>query len=132
MKTPMIEAVAAVYAQCEVFTDERIVDLVVSETVQENGERVFLGVWFFTASFAMETQGFPNRLGFDVVSLQRLSRCVMMPRDFDFKTATDRSRLVVQITSGVEFSGTFQASGTNCEALLRTATNILAPALVRP
>lgn len=101
----------------EVCPDE-ITGLFVTDYIKEDAERVYENLWFFSLKNWMEAKLFLTKDDFDITPMRnRVHYWSIEKQNYDFKKATEKSRLrlKVQLDTGVE--GNFKASKENCDYL---------------
>jgi hypothetical protein len=134
MGAPLIERGLSVIESVERLLTEPIRYLFVSEYRDEGGNRNFESLWILTEGYMSESQGFLTGDRFDIVPVhQGLVRLETNREHFDFVTATDQSRLSINISfppsGSTGLSGNFKASGENCTALVGVLQGYLLPLL---
>ncbi len=110
---------------------EEIVDIFVSEYVNEDGAREFEDLYFFTACQVVQARGFALQDTFDADAVPGLRNILIKRTDFDFGEATEKSRLHVRYHTTMACHAELKASGENCITLTRILTERLLPALGR-
>jgi hypothetical protein len=91
----------------------------VTEYIDSEGIREYEDLWFFSHRCIMQAKGFAR--GRDNFSIAPLHNCVthyrVIKQDYDFKKATERSRLHIVIGLSGGISVDLKASKENCDAL---------------
>lgn len=97
---------------------EGLLSLFVSETAGEDGRRVLEDAWFFSESYACESESFVGADNCDLLVIRESITYVDARwRSYDFKEATDASRLFVRFDTSDGSESRLTASGSNCDAL---------------
>lgn len=115
--TPIVERVSTIVSNYSSLCPENILDILVSEYQNNQGERVYESLYLFSDNFLMEAKSFTITAtdDFDILSIKDLIYIDVKKRNFDFITATEESRISVEYNSTIP--GTLKASGKNCEFL---------------
>lgn len=123
MTNILIERVESIFSFYQELCPDEITGIFVSNSVKKDGTNVFESLWFFTDSrFVMEAFKFASTDddSFDILSTEKgVCYCKIDKRDFDFETATDESRLAVEVWYNEieDLMVTLTASGINCTYL---------------
>jgi hypothetical protein len=102
----------------------------ISETVGADGQRVYENLWFFYENVWAEAHNFLLDDNFDVTALTAVGLAVVERKDFTPGKATTKSRLQVRCSFQGEISGTFKASGENCDRLQAILVEAVVPRVV--
>ncbi len=85
-------------------------------------ERRFATLWIFTSHYVGEIKNplaSGLRINYDIARLADVVDYVRLTSlDYDFKTATEKSQLSLQFSTGDSLSGTISAFGRGCDDLL--------------
>lgn len=121
LTAPIRARVEEVLSQIRAVCPEEIVDILISEYVQQDGSQIHQSVWAFSKNLISEGGLLTgDSIRFDIVRLDRkVEQVIIDQRDFDWNApAKVQSRLAVdvrfQLTGLVAH---MQASGSNCEVL---------------
>ena len=112
-----IETIHEAYAQ--ICTDE-IKDIFVTDYIKGDGEREYVNLWFFSDNNCMEAKNFISADDLDITPLKGIFYVRLLKTDYDFKKASEKSRLSVTCLFGEttdSISGEFKASKENCDYL---------------
>ena len=93
-------------------------EMFVSETTTDDGQRHYRALWFFSKQACMEAKDFIGRDNFDFALISKsIDYWEIMNQEYDFKKVTDKSRmhLVFRLKSGVQAE--LNASKENCDSL---------------
>ena len=98
-----------------------ITGISVTDYIKEDGAREYENLWFFSEKYCMEAKQFITKEDFDITPIQnRICRWAIQKKDYDFKKATEKSRLLLKFYFGVELGvliGELKASKENCDYL---------------
>lgn len=129
----LIEKMSAIQDQFMHIVDDPPQDVVVSEYVTDDGQRQYLGAFFFSNKFVYEVENLMSeqpklwiaKLADNIGSLG------LTPRDYDFHEAKPASRLNLECQwhRGTSFELNIKTSGENCSHLLQIITKYLKPSL---
>ena len=102
----------------EICPDE-IKDIFVTDYINGDGSRKYENLWFFSEKCGMEATQFTIKDSFDIVPvLKRVWHWRIEKQDYDFKKATEKSRLYLSFDIGsYAFGGELKASKENCDHL---------------
>lgn len=122
---------ATLVALHERITQTPVEDVFASEYVSDEIGRVFESLWLFSGDLAMEAQtSIEDGDRFDLVPVRRSVRhWIVEMRDFDLVTATENSRMSMEVWLADNRVGTLRASGANCEQLFRIGAERIRPNL---
>lgn len=91
---------------------------------------MFENLWFFTENYAMEAKQFPLQDNFDMlVFYKRITYWNIQKQDYDFKKATDKSRLYLHFKVDTLTEGSLKASKENCDYLKEIFLKYILPNL---
>jgi len=96
---------------------DEIVDIFVTDYIDSEGKREYENLWFFSDRYTMEAKGFAmGKDDFDITPIKdRVKYYGIQKQDYDFKEATDKSRLYLNIGWDTEVRGDFKAAKKNLE-----------------
>ncbi len=96
-----------------------IEDIFVTEYIALNGKREYENLWFFSDRYIMDAKGFAaGNDDFVIAPIKgRVAHFRIKKRDYDFKAATDKSRLHLMFQPNTESIANLKASKENCDAL---------------
>jgi len=95
---------------------EEIEEVFLSDYIKDDGTREYESVWFFSKGYCMEAHNFITENSIDIVPI-RTNRLQVDLKDYDFKKATEKSRLRVLIQLGEALQGEIKAAKENCDVL---------------
>ena len=99
----------------------------VSETVDDEGQRILENLWFFFEDIWCEAHNFQVEDKFDITRMDEISYIVSERHEYKTGVATTRSRLAVNFKIGSTNMGMLKASGENCNTLSSITTELLLP-----
>jgi len=109
---------------------DEIADIFVTDYITEDGSREYENLWFFSEKYAMEAKQFITKDDFDITPIKnRIHYCRIQKWDYDFKKATEKSRLYLRCDQDTGMSCEFKASKENCDYLKDIILNYILPNL---
>lgn len=126
------ERIDSIYGFYVSLCPEEITDLLVTDYVKEDGSREYENLWFFSVSFIMEAKRFVTVDDFDMMPHRRnITYWKIQKSDYDFKKATDKSRLILEFNVGGALTGgSLKASKGNCDRLRDVLLKYIVPNMV--
>lgn len=107
---------------------DHINDIFVSEYIDKDGNRQYEGMWLFSDERVCEAKNFLHEDNYDSAIIKNQVKLWRIKKiDYDFKSATSKSRLVVEFSLVTNISGTLKASHSNCDHLRDSFTRYLLP-----
>lgn len=101
----------------EVCPDE-ITDIFINDYMKDDGSREYESMCFFSKKYWMEAKQFVAKDNFDITpARERVVYWTIQKQDYDFKKATEKSRLYLQVTFDTRIRGEFKAAKQNCDYL---------------
>jgi len=95
-----------------------ITGIFITDYIKEDGERVYEHLWFFSEKYCMEAKQFITTDDFDISPIKnRIIYWVLKKQNYDFKKATEKSRLHLQFNIDTGVNGELKASKGNCDYL---------------
>lgn len=115
----LLDRIELIYEFYSELCPDEIVDIFVTDYIDSEGKREYENLWFFSDRYTMEAKGFAmGKDNFDITPIKdRVKYYGIQKQDYDFKEATDKSRLYLNIGWDTEVSGDFKAAKENCDAL---------------
>jgi hypothetical protein len=102
----------------QVICPEPIHEALISEYINSEGIREYGSLWLFSTSYCCEAKNFVAQDNFDIVLLrERVSRVEFSFEEYNWKIATEKSRLTAHFYMTDSIVAQFQASGNNCDFL---------------
>ena len=97
---------------------DEITGIFVTEYTKKDGAREYENLWFFSEKYFMEAKQFITKDNFDISPIQkRVIYWTIQKRDYDFKKATPKSRLHLELELDTGIRGEFKAAEENCDHL---------------
>jgi len=101
----------------EIYPDE-ITDIFITDYIKEDGSREYENLWFFSEKNCMEAKQFIIKEDFDVTPIKkRIFYWTIQKQNYDFKKATEKSRLHLRFELDAGFNCVFKAAKENCDYL---------------
>ncbi len=114
----LLERIIYISEICQRITDQQIVDIFVSEYKNDSNQRTYESVWFFTKDTGIEAKEFRVKINPDILTFtNNIIRIDWDMTDYDYNESNENSKMSVHINLNQLFSGTFKATGINCEYL---------------
>jgi len=116
----LLDRIESIYKFYSEMCPDEIVDIFVTDYIDSEGRREYENLWFFSDRYVMEAKGFAaGKDDFDIAPIKdRVEYYEIRKQDYDFKEATDKSRLHLNIKWDTGVSGEFKAAKENCNALI--------------
>lgn len=109
---------------------DEIGGIFVTDYIKEDGSREYQNLWFFSPKYCMEAKLFITTDDFDITPIQkRVYYWTVEKKNYDFKKATEKSRLHLKITLDAGIKGDLKASKGNCDHLRNIILRYIAPNL---
>lgn len=110
------DRVKLAYSVASQMCPEEIEEVFVSDYIEDDGTREYESVWFFSKGYCIEAHNFITENSIDIVRI-KTKHLVVELKDYDFKKATEKSRLRVLILLGEAIQGEIKAAKENCDVL---------------
>jgi len=105
-----------------------LTDVVVNETVDRDGNRIYEDLRFFSKDVRVAILNFISETKITYGVSGSLKGVTFEAKDFDFRHATERSRLsVLGVYPSNESFGIFRGSGGNCDHIMNICRNYIFP-----
>ncbi|AAM05291.1 hypothetical protein [Methanosarcina acetivorans] len=128
---PIIDKAENAYKNCENICPEEIKGIFVSEYTEENGNRMYENLWFFSERYCMESKNFTQRDNIDITPYNKIiKRLFIEKKDYEFTEANAQSRAILHFVLHMGIDGTIKASGENCDHLLNIVKSYFIPNLL--
>jgi len=126
------ERIATIYEHFEQICPDEITDIFVTDYIKQDESREYEYLCFFSEKYFMDAKQFVAEDDFSINPIKkRLYALNIKKKDYDFKKATEKSRLFlhwyVDIGVGVEI--TLKASKENCDYLRDITLKYVVPNL---
>lgn len=107
---------------------EEIEWMFINDFVDPQGARVFESLLFFSSHYVMEAKEFSSKDNFDMARLELpLILFSVQIHEYDFKHATDKSRIYFRASLTPSSFATLRASHENCDCLWQLIVHYFAP-----
>lgn len=120
-----------IYKFYEDICPEEVTQIFVTEYISEEGEKIYENLSFFSDSYGMEAKDFINKDDFDMVLLEEMTYWNIKKNDYNFKTATEASRLYIELVLSSNTYYEFKASKNNCDYLKKLFIEFLLPKFLK-
>jgi len=118
MTEPLHERIEEIYQFCTERCPDEIRDIFVTDYIKGDGSREYENLWFFSPKYCMEAKLFITKDDFDIVAIRnRVIRWAILKENYDFKKATEKSRLQLRFHLDTQVFGVLKASKENCDYL---------------
>ena len=112
------ERIETIYEYYKEMCSDEITGIFITEYIKEDGSREYENLWFFSDKYCMEAKQFITTDNFDITSIKKqISYWAIKKQDYDFKKATEKSRLSLSVAFNADITGTFKAAKENCDYL---------------
>lgn len=129
MQQRYIERTEKLYRVAKEISPAPIEDVFVSEYL-DDGVRRYENVWFFTSGsyHAIEAHDFIRNDHVDIAPITgRVKNLIIRKRDYDFESATEKSRLSIEFATDFGGHGAMKACKKNCDHLKYITLTYLKP-----
>lgn len=110
---------------------EKIIDVLVSDYLNEDGTRQYENLSFFSETYCMEAKQFITQDDFDITPIVKMNYLRIQKNNYDFSKATEKSKLYVFFGMETRVRGEFKASKENCDYLKDIILKRLMPNLMK-
>lgn len=114
---PLQERIETIYDFFKGVCPEDITDIFVNDYIKEDGTREYVDVRFLSQKFTMIAANFINTDDFRIGLLPHVDRITVQKSNYDFKKATEKSRMSVRVDYADKTLSDFRASKENCDYL---------------
>jgi len=112
------EKVERIYDFYREICPDEITGIFITDYIKEDGERVYEHLWFFSEKYCMEAKQFIATDDFDITPIKnRITYWELKKQDYDFKKATEKSRVYLEFKMNTRVAGELKASKENCDYL---------------
>ena len=115
----LLDRIKSIYEFYKDMCPDEIKDIFVTDYIDSEGKREYENLWFFSDRYVMEAKGFAvGKDNVDITPIKgRVEHCAIQKQGYDFKEATDESRLHLLFKLDTGAIADFKASKKNCDAL---------------
>ena len=110
---------------------EEITRIFVTEYISEEGEKIYENLSLFSDNYCMEARDFINNDDFEMGLLEEMTYWNIKKNDYDFKTATEASRLYIELVLSGDIYYKFKASKNNCDYLKKLFIDFFLPKFLK-
>ena len=112
------ERIETIYECCKELCSNEITNIFITDYIKEDGLREYENLWFFSEKYCMEAKQFRTIDDFDIIPIKkRVTYWNIQKQDYNFKKATEKSRLFLRVNFEFGMSGVFKAAKENCDYL---------------
>lgn len=109
---------------------DEITDIFITDYIKEDGSREYANLWFFSPKYCMEAKLFITQDDFDIAPIRnRVVHWEIKKKDYDFKKATEKSRLYLGLSFDTGMKAEFKASKENCDYFRKIFLRYIVPNL---
>jgi hypothetical protein len=114
----LFERIEMIYKFYQERCPDEITSIFITDYIKEDESREYENLWFFSEKYCMEAKQFITEDNFDITPIKRrVCYWRIQKKNYDFKKATEKSRLYLEFKLDTGISGTFKASKENCDYL---------------
>jgi len=118
MPEALWQRVREIYGFYRDICGQEIGDIFVTDYITDDGSREFENLWFFSDKCCMEAKQFIATDDFDSTPMKnRIVYWEVKKQDYDFKEATEKSRLLLYFRVDSQVRCDFKAARANCHYL---------------
>lgn len=132
MQKPYIGRIKELYRVAKEISPAQIEDVFVSEYLDGDVRR-YENVWFFTSNpyYVIEAHDFIANDDVDIAAIKgRVKHLFVRKQNYDFESATEKSRLNIDFRTDFEVLGKMKACKENCDHLKHIVLTYLKPNLL--
>ncbi len=97
---------------------DTITDIFISDYIKDDGSREYENACFFSSKYWMEAKQFTVKDNFDITPVRkRVFYWTIEKRDYDFKKATEESRIILHVHFDTTIMAEIKAAKNNCDYL---------------
>ena len=124
------EKIEASYEFYKETCPDEITGIFITDYIKEDRTREYENLWFFSEKYSMEAKQFITKDDFDITPMQkRVHYWTIQRQDYDFKKATEKSRLYLSFKLDTGIQGGLKAAKENCDYLRDIILKYVAPNL---
>lgn len=127
---PLKKRIETIYGYYREICPDKILDIFISEYITEDGLREFQDLRFFSKTCLMLAPNFVTENDLRISPMKkRIGWMMFETRDYDFKNATEKSRLTLTGWYGERPGGEFVLKGSkeNCDYLMKVFHKHIVP-----
>ena len=124
------ERIETIYELYKELCPDEIMDIFITDYIKEDGSREYENLWFFSEKTCMEAKQFITKEDFDIIRIKkRVNIWNIQKHNYDFKKATDTSRLFLRVNFDFNVDGELKAAKDNCNYLRKIILKYVVPNL---
>jgi len=124
----LLKRIEFIYILCSDMCLDEIEDIFVDDYIKEDGTREYEGLWFFSNVYCLEAKKFLTTIDLDITPIKkRINYWTVTAQDFDFKKASEKSRLNLRFKLIQDIRGELKASKGNCNSLQAIINKYIKP-----
>lgn len=118
MTQPLLNRIEQIYEFCSEICPDEIVDVFVDDYIKEDGTREYEDITFFSNKYLISVLQFLTKDESHLTPIKKkMLNCTIHKKDYDFKKATEKSRLYLNFNVDSGSVGKYKASKENCDYL---------------
>ena len=122
--------IETIYEFCKGICSDEITDIFITDYIKQDGSRQYENLWFFSEKNCMEAKRFITIDNFDITPIKkRIDFWSLQKKKYDFKKATEKSRLLLRIKFDSQMVGELKAAKENCDYLRKIVLKYVVPNL---
>ena len=124
------ERVETIYKFYQEICPDEITGIFITDYIKEDGSREYENLWLFSEKCCMEAKQFITKEDFDIIRIKkRVNIWNIQKHNYDFKKATDTSRLFLRVNFDFNVDGELKAAKDNCDYLRKIILKYVVPNL---
>jgi len=126
----LFEKIETIYELYKELCPDEIMGIFVTDYIKEDGSREYENLWFFSEKTCMEAKQFITKEDFDIIRIKkRVNIWNIRKYNYNFKKATDTSRLFLRVNFDFNVDGELKAAKDNCDYLRKIILKYVVPNL---
>jgi hypothetical protein len=105
-------------------------DIFISETVQQDGQRIYENLWLIFGNIWCEAHNFLLEDSLDFTNITEVNHLIIKKENYIPGGATTRSRLTLGFKMSESVTGNMKSSGENCDVLYRIIQTRIIPLML--
>lgn len=124
----LLKRVEFMYRLCSDMCPDEIEDIFVTDYIKEDGTRDYENLWFFSKNYCLEAKKFLTQIDLDITPIKnRIIYWTVTAQEFDFKKASENSRLNLEFQTIQRIHGDFKSAKGNCASLQAIISKYVKP-----
>jgi len=130
LTAPYLERTEALYEMINEAIKDEFVDIFIEDYIEQEGTRIYSCVSFFGKRFYAEIEEFLTKDEIVFCDINMIAKAIRVKKqDYDFKKATEKSRLNIDIIFDFHTTANLKASKENCDFLWNIINKYFIPCL---